>query len=491
VSKATQVPSPDAHSSGPGSPDPSAKGGGVGSLVRTGIRIVVGAAATGGLLALSMPPGRGGFLAWAALAPLLIAAAGTRFSVGFLGGVAAGLAAAGLSSAGWLYGGAPEPGRETGWIVIGFSVIGTTVGIVCGVWAELRGVRASHVALLAGAAVLLELLSLQILPVHLGLTQHEAPAWLLAASATGIWGVSFAAWLSNLFLAALALRGRQTAASLTFVVLAGSSIMSWPREEGTLLVAALQCDSDDGRSLRELTSRAGAQGARLVVWPELSGNAFAAGGYDGGLAELSLTDELPAFVTSFTDGTRPLPHNTARLYHRGAGSAPYRKRRLFGGERSQHAPGDRAVAVPWRGGALGLNICFDSCFPALMRETARLPGVSLIALPAMGPDSVHGVVAAAHSAYTAFRAAELGVPIVSAELASHAAIFDRNGRAVARATGRGGQVVSGGVAGEGNWTLYKAAGDWFLYGIALLSLALSVVRLRAQPPKKASNHTQP
>ena len=130
-----------------------------------------------------------------------------------------------------------------------------------------------------------------------------------------------------------------------------------------------------------------------------------------------LSKSAPAIITSFPDNHRPLPYNVASLTSNGEESERYQKRKLFAGEKNMHTPGSRAVAVPFEpiDGSIGLNICFDSCYPSVIRETAALPDVKVIALPTIDPESKNHFVAAMHAAYTPFRAAENGVSIIRAD----------------------------------------------------------------------------
>src|SRR5207244_4235868 len=122
----------------------------------------------------------------------------------------------------------------------------------------------------------------------------------------------------------------------------------------------------------------------------------------------------------------------AALFSRTGESRRYFKRKPFGGETQMHVAGSQAIAVPLDGRLIGLNICFDSCFPSVMRDTARL-GARVIVLPSMGPETPYGWIQAIHGAYTPFRSAELGIPIGRAEVTAFAMITDSSGRIVAQA----------------------------------------------------------
>ena len=129
-----------------------------------------------------------------------------------------------------------------------------------------------------------------------------------------------------------------------------------------------------------------------------------------------------------------------------------------------HTAGENAVAVPFGsgGGSVGLNICYDSCFPYVIRETASLPNVTVIALPTIDPDSRHYFIAGMHAAFTPFRAAENGVAMARADGHFGSMIVDEHGRIVAELHDEQKSMV-GTISGRRAWTLYQIIGDWFWF----------------------------
>lgn len=91
------------------------------------------------------------------------------------------------------------------------------------------------------------------------------------------------------------------------------------------------------------------------------------------------------------------------------------------------------MAVPLGARKVGLNIWFHSCFPAVLRDTAYLEEVGLLALPTIDPRAPHHFMATMHAAYSPFRAAELGVPVVRADCGAYSSIVDARGRILAEA----------------------------------------------------------
>ncbi|HWA82115.1 MAG TPA: nitrilase-related carbon-nitrogen hydrolase, partial [Fimbriimonadaceae bacterium] len=154
-------------------------------------------------------------------------------------------------------------------------------------------------------------------------------------------------------------------------------------------------------------------------------------------------------------------------------SAWYFKRKVFGGESNMHTPGTVPVAVPWPGHPdLGLGICYDSCYPRMMADTAA-KGAGLIALPTIDPDATDCFIAAAHAAFTPFRAAESGISIVRADGIAYSQIVDNSGHIVAEMGPRREGFLVGSAPTDRRWTLYSLLGDWVLYlcGVYVLGMA--------------------
>jgi apolipoprotein N-acyltransferase len=240
-----------------------------------------------------------------------------------------------------------------------------------------------------------------------------------------------------------------------------SNVVALPKAEAnSFKVAVVQTQETDLTALAKLTKSAANQGAQLVVWPELSSIAIAPQGNTADLIKLSKEPNEPAFVTTFEDNAKPKPHNVAALYWHGTESTRYFKRKPFAGEATLHQRGDKAAVASWTV-PIGLNICFDSCYPAVLRDTVQSPGVGLIALPTEDPPSTNAVVQALHSAYTPFRAAELGTSIARADITAYSMIVGSDGRILAELP-PGENILVANVSPPRD-TLYKHLGDWFLY----------------------------
>jgi apolipoprotein N-acyltransferase len=425
--------------------------------------VVLGAAAVSGLLLiLSLPPRDAHWLAGFALVPALLAVRRTRFLIGFACGLLVSGAALGVVALGW-FSPYDVPG-PLDWAATGLLIFGVTMAVTFGVFAELRRLGRWGAWVLAAVPVLVEGLSLLELPVHFALTQYRAPGFLFLSSVAGIWATSYVLWGINLAcVRAIASRkapllvGTGIAYAVLFLF---STLVRAPErwDGGGLRVGVVQTTSDDLERLSELARRTGAE---LVVLPELSGQRASAGGDTAALRAMAAAAGQPAFVTTFEDGAHP-PRNVAALFAASFESPRYAKRKLFGRERLERQPGDRAVAVEFRGVRVGLNICYDSCYPSVMRDSVLSAGAQVIALPTLDPPSRDAFVESVHAAYTPFRAAELGVPIVRADSHAVSMIVDGTGRILTEVGVGDDRTGAASVFPRTGWTLYARTGDWFL-----------------------------
>ncbi len=407
--------------------------------------IVLAVLVTGTMFCACLPLGERAPLAWFALVPLLLATRGRGFLVGFLAGLGAVFFAAWLSTTGVLYG-VPRGTTNDGWVYTGFGIFGGPFAVLFAVWGDRGSVRFPLWAF-AALATLLEATLLVKLPSHLALSQYRNAAMVQLASVGGIWLVTYLVWWTNLLLSQRRWWAFATPA-LAFVF----GGMWLPFRGETRRLAAFQTASVEEADLRRGQDEATGKGAALVVWPEFAGMLLASQGDTRALRDFGGA----AFVTSFPDGASPLPHNTAALFVRGAESPPYWKRKLFGEETKMHAPGSRAVVA----GDVGLNVCYDSCFPNVIRDSARL-GASVVALPTNDPPSTHAFIAAMHAAYSPFRAAESGVAFARADSGAYSLIVDVRGRIVAEAPPGERVLVAEAVVGP-RWTVSRLLGNWWL-----------------------------
>lgn len=424
------------------------------------------------LLTLCLPLGEQAYLAPFALVPLALATRGRGFLFGFLAGLATVLLAAWISTTGLLY--AHHSPGETAWVFTGFGIFGASFAIAFAVWGE-PGTKEQPAYWFGAVAVLAESILLLKLPAHLALSQYRHAGMVQLASVGGVWLATFLLWWSNFALAGLFRAGKLRVAggmSIGILLVWFATAHVWLPWSGTKQrLAAVQTPGDEEKPLVDGEMEASRRGASLVVWPEFGGLAMAPSGDTTALRKLSQRAGAAPFVTSYRDAAQPLPHNVASLFARGKEDGQYFKRKLFGGETNMHAPGDHAVAV----GDLGLNVCYDSCFPTVVRETAQL-GAHLVALPTIDPPSRNDFIAAIHASYTPFRAAENGVAFVRADGYSFSEIVDAQGRIVAELRSGEGVLVADASVGP-RWTVSKFVGEAVLYLCGVVVLAVPLRRV--------------
>lgn len=441
------------------------------------------------LLVLALPPADIHPLGFVAMVPVFLAVRGRGFAYGFAGGMGVLMLGATVARLGWFY----EPsvlGGDPGWTFAGFALFGLAVGLTTAVVGETKRVDKWTPWLIAAWAVVFEGCLLLYLPAHLGLTQYRQYPAMLIASVAGIWGVSYFVWVVNLhFVFAIQERKKRVLAVCGLVVglYIGISAVTGHPKQGELMVATVQTESADLDELAMLNKQATEEGAQIVVWPELSGLASAFGGDTNELTELALQSGQAPFITSFEDDESPMPFNVAAVFSKDGESERYKKRKPFGGERNVHQAGTDPAKTTIDGVTYGLNICFDSCFPSVMRDTAALDGVEVILLPTLDPVSPYGFVQAIHAAYTPFRAAELGIPIVRADTTAYSMVVDARGVIVAESGSGVEQVMVASIDPQSRGTLSKVLGDWFLYLCALACIGGLVVGRKQRAHSKAAD----
>lgn len=424
------------------------------------------------LLVISLPPSGsyGGFLC---LVPLLIAIRGVGFLRGFVAGLLTCVASAAWSVYGHIY---PDllPDGSHNWTWAGFALFGIVIGLACGVWAEIKSPNWRTAILLSAVAVICEALSLLLLPMHLALTGYKNLFLLNVASYGGVWLMTYLIWLPN-FLVATFVRGKSQITAgvgvllaILFLLAKNSSLI--PNKPIHLTIGVVQTQSSEEESFLKLVNSSN-QGREpdIVVLPELAGAPMAINGDTKELEQLAKNIKMPPFCTSYEDGNKPLPHNVASLFTREAKLGEYRKRKLFGGESAIHSSGNKPTTVEFNGNKFALAICFDSCFPNIMRD-AFASGAKVLLLPTADPDSPNGFVQAIHAAYTPIRAAEYGVTIARADATAYSMIVDSYGR-IWNSIPLGQEEMSVAPANvTGRDTLYGRLGDWFLYLCGLIVL---------------------
>ncbi len=396
------------------------------------------------LLFLALPPQQFGPLILVALVPLLIGLARARWIVG----LAAGPVVMGAFALIYTLGFTPRILERPlpGGAMVLCVIFGCTLGLPFA--AAAGGVRTlRRVFIVSAVAVCAEGLLLWTVPAHLALALAREPLALAVAAVGSIWAVTFLVWWTNASLAAwrLTRERRFVCAAAAPIALAGLlqgvRLVGAPASADAADLVAIQTNETLAlpawRDLHLAASRAdGDVAPDLVVWPELSATFLAPGGSDRLLRGLAAHPDAAPFVTTFpTPGPDPeRDFNTAVVFSADGVSAPYHKRHPYADEATFHAPGEAAVTVSCGGLYYGLAICFDSCFPATMRDCARTGTADdpaarpdVILLPTLDPPDHTGLIQAMHAASTPFRAAETGRPIVRADITAASMIVGPDG----------------------------------------------------------------
>ncbi len=422
--------------------------------------VAFAAIATGTMLVLALPLGEQAYLAWFMLAPLLIATREKGFLAGFLGGLVAVSWCAFLAGTGVFYQ-TKNFEMDCNWTYSGCGLFAIVFSLFFAIWADQKN-HEKPAWWFAAIAVCLESILLLILPAPLAITQYRSPLMMIVASLVGIWGVSFLIWIINVACVKKPYVWWPVALFIAFLSTGRRPDEPTEPTEGMVVAVSQFADGLD-KELAASHVAISAQKPVFDVWPEFAGMLFVRGDDTSKLTNLSSMSS--PIVTSFRDTFQPLPHNVAALFEDGKESPHYAKRKLFGSETKMHTSGTKAVAVHLGSARnfVGLNICYDSCFPYVIRETASLPDVNVIALPTIDPDSRHYFIAGMHAAFTPFRAAENGVAMARADGHFGSMIVDNHGRIVAELHDEQ-KSISAKVSSQRMWTLYQLIGDLFWYG---------------------------
>ena len=145
-------------------------------------------------------------------------------------------------------------------------------------------------------------------------------------------------------------------------------------------------------------------------------------------------------------------------------------------------PGPGPAVFPIGDHRVGVLICFESAFPALAREYARL-GVDAIVVATNNRSYRRSANSAQHLAMGQFRAAETGRPLLQAAISGITAVVDHTGRVESHTRLFEPTVLIGEVETFQGRTPYTKAGEWVVLGSGLILLGafVTVLRRRAQP----------
>ncbi|MCC6730281.1 MAG: apolipoprotein N-acyltransferase [Chthonomonadales bacterium] len=492
------------------------------------------------LATLAFPPADQGWLAWFALAPLLLALRGPKrlgaaLGLGYLFGVlhwGGTIPWIGTTVVDW-------SGTPLGWAAwVGLTAIEAGWFALAGALTWAIGRRSSGAARALGIAAawtLTEWLRAQgrlSMPWSLlGYTQYRWLPVIQVADLCGVYGISFLVVLTSAALAEALCpagpgrRGRLTAPLLAIALIAvslgyGGWRLARPAVGEPLRVALIQPDIRDRRgAIRDpvtdlalfasLSTRAG-RGADLVVWPEgiAPRDVFADPRTRAGFAAIARATGAYQLVGTGTYDTAGRAYNAACLFAPdGAIVGRYAKQWLvpfgewmparplferfesvfhFGMEDTAH--GGRQPPLRAGRARIGVLICFESIFPEMARRYAA-EGANLLACITNDSWGGRSAAPAQHMAMTAFRAVETRRWTVVAATTGVTGIVAPSG---ARREAPPFQVATlAGTAGLLDArTPYVRLGDWLAAACAALATA-ALLLPRCPAPERPERRRRP
>lgn len=488
---------------------------------------------SGVLLALSFPKFGRGFVAWIALAPLLISLHGVSAARAFrLGYVTGAVSALGIlywtSSVVIAYGGLSLP---VGIVVMGLLCLAVALfpslfAWMVGRWAAAFGPAALLLAPVAWVGT-------EILRAHtffsfpwclLGYSQHANLPLIQVARYTAVYGISFLLAAAGGVLAYVAVArsaARRHAAALALVgvlgavCLDGSLQLSRPvRVAGQVRLGLVQASIlqeekwDEAKAVDNitrhaaLTIEAAKQGARLVVWPESSVPFY----YD---RTPGLADELRHMAREygiyllFGNDDREDAEGSYRVWVGAkmltpAGELRYRYHKIRLVPFGEYVPMQRLLTLGGRvaaklvqqvadftpgtdysvaevdGHKLAATICYEAIFPDLLRQ---FPARGAELLVNLTNDAWYGRSSAPyqHFSMAVFRAVENGRYLVRAANTGITAVVDPRGRVLAQTQLFERTVLLRDVPFVSGLTFYTRHGDVFAWGCLAAACALTLV----------------
>ncbi|HEY2942312.1 MAG TPA: apolipoprotein N-acyltransferase [Vicinamibacteria bacterium] len=488
---------------------------------------------SGLLVVLSFPRFGHGAVAWLALAPLLVALAGAPdpahgFRLGYITGA--------VSSLGLVYWTATVVVQYGGlhlglgimvmvMLCLALALFPSLFGLLVGAWVRALGPRALLLSPLAWVAG--EILRANTLCNFswclLGYSQQPFPGFIQIARYTAVYGVSFLLAGVSAAVAYIAVEkragprwtvGLATAAVAAGVWIHGEWLLGqrWP-ESGRVVVGLVQASIlqedkwDPARALEnvqrhvELTRRAAAERARLVVWPE-SAVPFSFDDVPAVAEELrGLARELSIYLLLGNDDREDPPGGPYRawvaakmLTPQGELSLRYHKIRLvpfgeyvplqpvltLGGrftarlvrQVADFTPGEEASVAEVDGHRVSAFICYEAIFPDLIRQFS-VHGAEL--LVNITNDAWYGYSSAPyqHLEMAAFRAVENEKYLVRAANTGISAVVDPRGRIVERTPLFRPATLVREVAFVPGTTFYARHGDVFAWGCLAAAAAVT------------------
>ena len=324
----------------------------------------------------------------------------------------------------------------------------------------------------------------------LGATQHRAAPVIQVASLGGVYAVSFLVALVNAALyviltrRAVLLPAAGAGVALAAALVYGLNVLRHP-VPATFTAAVVQpgfpvrAQLDPGLARRrfedlgQLTQKAAARGAALVVWPETASPVDLLDPPSAAEIRSWVRQDHVSLIASSLEGGRT---NSAFAFApTGAFLGRYDKVRLVPFAEYGERPGRARTVLRTPVAAIGIAICYESIFPDIARRYAR-GGATMLAV--LTNDAWFGgrAAPAQHAALAPFRAVEERRYLLRAANEGISAIIDPRGRTVAglRLGTRG--ILTARVAPLSGLTPYARYGDVFGWAAVLATAALLLPR---------------
>jgi apolipoprotein N-acyltransferase len=333
---------------------------------------------------------------------------------------------------------------------------------------------------------------------NLAYTQMDCLPAIQIASTTGIWGITFIAFLFAGAVAAL-MSGVGTRRQRGVVAISAGLAVCTALLFGTWRVRAtpsgqsvavtlmardvpmsvyLGSEDEALRLLGEYAAQIPSvvpSGTQVVVLPEKIGriteNALAA--VDSLYSSIASSTGA-AIILGVVRKTSSGDFNSSRLYSAdGKFEANYDKHHLIPGVEPER-PGDKRVVLDEPSGRWGLQICKDMDFPKLSRQYAA-EGANLLLVPAWD----FNVDAWLHSRMAVLRAVENGFALARSARNGLLTLSDNRGRILAETATAPGRFVSinGQVNISPDRTFYARTGDWFAWVCVALFVSMVAFQL--------------
>ncbi|MFO0652636.1 MAG: nitrilase-related carbon-nitrogen hydrolase, partial [Polyangiales bacterium] len=235
------------------------------------------------------------------------------------------------------------------------------------------------------------------------------------------------------------------------------------------------------RALVEATEREAIAGARLIVWSEANGVTLARHerSFVDRVRDVARRRRVVVVMTlNVKDVGVRLSDNKALIIDaNGEVLATYSKAHPVPGAEATRAGDGVVPVVATAVGRLALVICFDADHPELVRQAARGRADLLVV-----PGNDWRDITPYHTAMAAWRARELGLPMVRAASSGESAVFDSDGHVVTRqrTVARGDSPMRALAPVGMRGTLYGRTGDALTAAAALVGLAIAAAHRRTR-----------